>query len=79
MTRQEHDRGQYAFGCEEMLKIEAAQAGHSHIEDEAARSVRQLCVQQFLAGRKRHRVDADRIQQFLQRFADRRVIINQNG
>jgi hypothetical protein len=59
-----------------VLQIQAADAGQSHIQNQATRTVPTLQGQKFLRSSKTLRVQPDGLQQFLERLAHVSIIVD---
>jgi len=62
-------------GADPLLDLQAAHAGHAHVQHQAGRTVRALDRQELLGRGERLAVDPDRLEQPLQRTAHQLVVV----
>src|SRR5262249_38393742 len=75
VTRDDDDRGLVPVPDEETLKLDAARAGHGHVEDEAVRLLIRSAGQKSGGGRERTARGSGGPQEPLQSTAYRRVVV----
>ena len=76
MAGDEDDRKLHVGAHESFLEVETALLGKSDVEDEAARRVRPSTLQKFPRRGEEPHLQADRLQQILDRIANQGVVVD---